>query len=92
MIEKGFSKSIVSGGAQPSSRVPSQAQKSLSFSDDSQKDLDPLGIEPRTFCALKANHSDVKQTLMVILEFDIDIRSFRYNILIPLDHESLTSR
>ena len=68
---------------------PSQAQKNLSFSDDrSQKGVDPLGIEPRTFRALKANHPDVKRTLGPILDIYIDIGDVGYNILIPLDHES----
>ena len=75
MIEKSKSSFLIRlGQLQECAAIPHRHKKTLSFADDGQKDLDPLGIEPRTFCALKANYSNVKQTLMQILEFDIDIR------------------
>ena len=71
---------------------PIGIKKPLLFADDSQKGIDPLGIEPRTFRALIADHSDVKRTLMRILDLDINIVDVGCNILIPLDHESFILR
>lgn len=52
------------GQSQGCAAIPHRhKKKSSSFADDGQKGVDPLGIEPRTFRALKANHSDVKRTL-----------------------------
>ena len=68
-------------------QLPHRHQK-IFVIKDSQKGVDPLGIEPRTFRALKANHLVVKRTLMRILD-RYYMGDVGCNILIPLDHESL---